>query len=104
MLAGSADQDSSLLPQAFVVNLSDHVVEQMIRSARTGDDLELELGKRPVCFLPLKAHLVCALEHRTMSVLGKCQEGLLYDKVIFETSYSKFATGLYSFLMLIDLM
>lgn len=50
LLAGSSDQDLGVPPQAFVVSLSDDVVEQMIRSARMGDDLELELGKRPVCF------------------------------------------------------
>jgi RNA polymerase II elongation factor ELL len=55
-LAGSSDQDSVLPPQAFVINLSDDVVEQMIRSARLGDELELELGKRPVCLQSSKRH------------------------------------------------
>ncbi|EFY87757.1 COM1 regulatory protein [Metarhizium acridum CQMa 102] len=62
MLAGSADQDSTLLPQAFVVNLSDDVVEQMIRSARMGDDLELELGKRPMLHYGPNTHRIPAPE------------------------------------------
>ncbi|KHN96776.1 COM1 regulatory protein [Metarhizium album ARSEF 1941] len=62
MLAGSADQESTQLPQAFVVNLSDDVVEQMIQSARIGDDLELELGKRPMLHYGPNTHRIPAPE------------------------------------------
>ncbi|TWU75325.1 hypothetical protein ED733_006798 [Metarhizium rileyi] len=58
VLAGSADQDSTPPPQAFVVNLSDDVVEQMIQSARMGDDLELELGKRPMLHYGPNTHRI----------------------------------------------
>ncbi|KAK2592375.1 hypothetical protein QQS21_009926 [Conoideocrella luteorostrata] len=46
MLTGSSGADS-VLPQAFVLNLSDDIVEQMIQSDRIGDNLELQLGKSP---------------------------------------------------------
>lgn len=49
LLSAPSGADSHLLPQAFVLNLDDDVVQQMIETTRRGEQLELQLGKTPVC-------------------------------------------------------
>ncbi|KAG5926915.1 hypothetical protein E4U53_002960, partial [Claviceps sorghi] len=58
LLSGSPGPDSDLPPQAFVLNLSDDVVGQMIRSARMGDGLELQLGKTPTLHFGSHSHQI----------------------------------------------
>lgn len=65
-LAGSCSPDTAPLPQAFVVNLSDDVVQQMIQAARLGDDIDLQLGKNPVSF----------------PFLAECSRDVLYNPAI----------------------
>ncbi|QUC17979.1 uncharacterized protein UV8b_02220 [Ustilaginoidea virens] len=58
LLAGSSSPDSVLPPQAFVLNLSDDVVEQMIQSVRVGNNLELKLGKSPTLHYGSKSYQI----------------------------------------------
>ncbi|QPG95997.1 hypothetical protein C2857_002836 [Epichloe festucae Fl1] len=58
LLSGSSNSYSDLPPQAFVLSLSDDVVEKMIRSARMGDDLTLQLGKTPTLHYGSNSHRV----------------------------------------------
>lgn len=58
LLSGSSNSYSDLPPQAFVLSLSDDVVEKMIRSARMGDDLALQLGKTPTLHYGSNSHRV----------------------------------------------
>ncbi|KAG6023544.1 hypothetical protein E4U41_001980 [Claviceps citrina] len=58
LLSSPSSSDSDLPPQAFVLNLSDDVVEQMIRSARMGDGLELQLGKTPTLHYGSNSHRI----------------------------------------------
>lgn len=41
--------DASLPPQAFGLTLSSNVIEDMIRAAQNNQNIELSLGKSPVC-------------------------------------------------------
>ncbi|UNI23527.1 hypothetical protein JDV02_009346 [Purpureocillium takamizusanense] len=60
VLAGAADGDSTIPPQAFVVSLSDDVVNQMIQSSRNGNDLHLTTGKTPTLHYGSKSHRIAA--------------------------------------------
>lgn len=48
VLNGAPDGEPAVPPQAFVVDLDDSVVDQMIQSARNGQDMHLSLGQNPV--------------------------------------------------------
>lgn len=48
VLESSDTKESSLPPQAFAINLSDNVIESMIRCFQNGDDINLALGSSPV--------------------------------------------------------
>lgn len=50
LLAGSGSGSESAIPQqAFQLTLNSSVIEAMIRSARNGEEMRLDLGKSPVC-------------------------------------------------------
>lgn len=55
LLEGSFDGDTPSPPQAFVLSLSDYVVQSLVQSARNGEDLQLALGEIPV-WLPSGFH------------------------------------------------
>ncbi|KAJ6442963.1 COM1 regulatory protein [Purpureocillium lavendulum] len=57
MLDGTPGE-SPAPPQAFVVSLSDDVINQMIQSARNGDDLHLSTGKNPTLLYGSKSHRI----------------------------------------------
>ncbi|KAG5915279.1 hypothetical protein E4U42_000066 [Claviceps africana] len=63
LLSGPSGSDSDLPPQAFVLNLSDDVLSQMISRVRLGDNLELELGKTPTLHYGSHSHQISQPEH-----------------------------------------
>lgn len=59
-----AGKDSTLPPQAFAVQLSDNVIENMIKCVQDGGDLSLDLGSDPVSKItgrPRSPWHVCSL-------------------------------------------
>lgn len=52
-LEGSGTSISPVPTQAFALTLSDSVIEDMIRSVRTGNDIQLSLGSKPVSLVHL---------------------------------------------------
>lgn len=48
LLDGSSEGDDDFPPQAFFLSLSDDVVQNLVQSARNGEDLHLALGNAPV--------------------------------------------------------
>ncbi|OAQ83287.1 COM1 regulatory protein [Purpureocillium lilacinum] len=58
VLDGASDGNTTVPPQAFIVSLSDDVVNQMIQGARNGDDLHLSTGKNPALHVGSKSHRI----------------------------------------------
>lgn len=48
ILESSAASGNPVPPQAFTINLSDHVLEDLIKCVQSGEDLQLSLGSSPV--------------------------------------------------------
>ncbi|KAG5977675.1 hypothetical protein E4U55_006628 [Claviceps digitariae] len=57
-LTGPSNSEFDLPPQAFVLNLNDDVVAQMVRSAQMGNGLELQLGKTPTLHYGAQSHRI----------------------------------------------
>ncbi|CCF47628.1 hypothetical protein CH063_15943, partial [Colletotrichum higginsianum] len=47
ILESSAASGNPVPPQAFTINLSDNVLEDMIKCVQSGEDLQLALGSSP---------------------------------------------------------
>ncbi|PHH83316.1 hypothetical protein CDD83_3009 [Cordyceps sp. RAO-2017] len=58
LLDGPSDADSASPPQAFVLTLSDDIVEDLIQSARNGEDLQLALGNIPTLHFGSHSHRI----------------------------------------------
>lgn len=48
ILESSAASGNPVPPQAFTINLSDNVLEDLIKCVQSGEDLQLSLGSSPV--------------------------------------------------------
>lgn len=48
LLAGSPGEDSSLPAQAFTLTLDPKIIQDMVRAAKSNENLHLDLGKSPV--------------------------------------------------------
>ncbi|KAM0288053.1 hypothetical protein ACHAQH_000121 [Verticillium albo-atrum] len=55
-LEGSSDASAGLPTQAFALNLSDSVIENMIRSVQNGEDIQLSLGRNPTFLYGSHSH------------------------------------------------
>ncbi|KAM4058452.1 COM1 regulatory protein [Hirsutella rhossiliensis] len=58
LLDGPSEGDSSSPPQAFVLSLSDAVVQNLVQSARNGEDLHLALGNIPTLHFGSQSHAI----------------------------------------------
>ncbi len=58
LLGGSAETMAELPQQAFALNLSDDVLEGMIESVRSGQEIQLSLGDTPVSVVSIVAMLL----------------------------------------------
>ncbi|KAK2046907.1 hypothetical protein LZ31DRAFT_180254 [Colletotrichum somersetense] len=58
ILESSAASGNPVPPQAFTINLSDHVLEDMIRCVQSGEDLQLSLGSSPTLLYGSSSHIL----------------------------------------------
>ncbi|KAL2876742.1 hypothetical protein SGCOL_008109 [Colletotrichum sp. CLE4] len=56
ILESSAASGNPVPPQAFCINLSDHVLEDMIKCVQGGEDLQLSLGSSPTLLYGSSSH------------------------------------------------
>jgi malonyl CoA-acyl carrier protein transacylase len=51
LLEGPSGKDPNVPPQAFAITLNDNIIESLIKCVQNGENLELALGKTPVCLV-----------------------------------------------------
>ncbi|KAF9875897.1 hypothetical protein CkaCkLH20_06829 [Colletotrichum karsti] len=56
ILESSAASGNPVPPQAFTINLSDHVLEDLIKCVQSGEDLQLSLGSSPTLLYGSSSH------------------------------------------------
>ncbi|KAF4510223.1 hypothetical protein G6O67_002129 [Ophiocordyceps sinensis] len=60
LLDGSSEGDDDFPPQAFFLSLSDDVVQNLVQSARNGEDLHLALGNAPTLHFGSHSHAIAS--------------------------------------------
>ncbi|GJC85001.1 hypothetical protein ColLi_07839 [Colletotrichum liriopes] len=58
ILESSAASGNPVPPQAFTINLSDNVLEDMIKCVQSGEDLQLSLGSSPTLLYGSSSHIL----------------------------------------------
>ncbi|KAI9171752.1 hypothetical protein HJFPF1_01243 [Paramyrothecium foliicola] len=58
LLEGPSGKDPKLPPQAFVITLSDNVIENMIKCVQNGENLQLALGNTPTLLYGSQSHRI----------------------------------------------
>lgn len=52
LLSGSPGDEKTFPSQAFAINLSDDVIEDLVKCFQNGEGIQLSLGSSPVGFVP----------------------------------------------------